>query len=30
MSVQDVERVVDDVLVPVAAPDLARSEPARV
>ena len=30
MTVQDVERVVDDVLVPVAAPDLARSEPARV
>jgi AcrR family transcriptional regulator len=30
MSLQDVERVVDDVLVPVAAPDLARSEPARV
>jgi AcrR family transcriptional regulator len=30
MSVQDVERVVDDVLVPVAAPDLARPEPARV
>jgi AcrR family transcriptional regulator len=30
MNMQDVERVVDDVLVPVAAPDLARSEPARV
>jgi AcrR family transcriptional regulator len=30
MSVQDVERVVDEVLVPVAAPDAMRSEPARV
>jgi hypothetical protein len=32
MTVEQVERVVDDVLVPIAAPvsDMARSEPVRV